>query len=168
MKTDVDKNRCFRNLLYRVPFGKLGLLLAFLIVASHLWGQGITVKGRVTDTDDAPVIGASVLVEGTESGMITDLDGNYVINNVPSDAVLVFSYVGMVTQKVAVSGRHVVNVNLYKEYTSLKSRELEELPRFVVMIWQPFMLLRSASLCLFRITLCMQRYDFVSYKTKVS
>ena len=33
-------------------------------------------------------------------------------------------------------------VNLYKEYTSLKSRELEELPRFVVMIWQPFMLLR--------------------------
>ena len=168
MKTDVDKNRCFRNLLYRVPFGKLGLLLAFLIVASHLWGQGITVKGRVTDADDAPVIGASVLVEGTESGMITDLDGNYVINNVPSDAVLVFSYVGMVTQKVAVSGRHVVIVNLYKEYTSLKSRELEELPRFVVMIWQPFMLLRSASLCLFRITLCMQRYDFVSYKTKVS
>lgn len=112
MKTDVDKNRCFRNLLYRVPFGKLGLLLAFLIVASHLWGQGITVKGRVTDTDDAPVIGASVLVEGTESGMITYLDGNYVTNNVPSDAVLVFSYVGMVTQKVAVSGRHVVNVKL--------------------------------------------------------
>lgn len=62
----------------------------------------------------------------------------------------------------------VIIVNLYKEYTSLKSRELEELPRFVVMIWQPFMLLRSASLCLFRITLCMQRYDFVSYKTKVS
>lgn len=62
----------------------------------------------------------------------------------------------------------IVFVNLYKEYTSLKSRELEELPRFVVMIWQPFMLLRSASLCLFRITLCMQRYDFVSYKTKVS
>ena len=61
-----------------------------------------------------------------------------------------------------------LSVNLYKEYTSLKSRELEELPRFVVMIWQPFMLLRSASLCLFRITLCMQRYDFVSYKTKVS
>lgn len=60
------------------------------------------------------------------------------------------------------------SVNLYKEYTSLKSRELEELPRFVVMIWQPFMLLRSASLCLFRITLCMQRYDFVSCKTKVS
>lgn len=60
------------------------------------------------------------------------------------------------------------SINLYKEYTSLKSRELEELPRFVVMIWQPFMLLRSASLCLFRITLCMQRYDFVSYKTKVS
>lgn len=65
-------------------------------------------------------------------------------------------------------GHQNFRVNLYKEYTSLKSRELEELPRFVVMIWQPFMLLRSASLCLFRITLCMQRYDFVSYKTKVS
>lgn len=59
-------------------------------------------------------------------------------------------------------------VNLYKEYTSLKSRELEELPHIGVMSWQPFMLLRSASLCLFRITLCIQRYDFVLYKTKVS
>lgn len=67
-----------------------------------------------------------------------------------------------------VNSKQAISVNLYKEYTSLKSRELEELPRFVVMIWQPFMLLRSASLCLFRITLCMQRYDFVSYKTKVS
>ena len=67
-----------------------------------------------------------------------------------------------------VNSKQAIYVNLYKEYTSLKSRELEELPRFVVMIWQPFMLLRSASLCLFRITLCMQRYDFVSYKTKVS
>lgn len=67
-----------------------------------------------------------------------------------------------------VNSKQAIGVNLYKEYTSLKSRELEELPRFVVMIWQPFMLLRSASLCLFRITLCMQRYDFVSYKTKVS
>lgn len=61
-----------------------------------------------------------------------------------------------------------ISVNLYKEYTSLKSRELEELPHIGVMSWQPFMLLRSASLCLFRITLCIQRYDFVLYKTKVS
>lgn len=63
---------------------------------------------------------------------------------------------------------HDFCVNLYKEYTSLKSRELEELPHIGVMSWQPFMLLRSASLCLFRITLCIQRYDFVLYKTKVS
>ena len=40
-------------------------------------------------------------------------------------------------------------VNLYKEYTYLKSRELEELPRFRVMSWQPFQLPWSASLCLF-------------------
>ena len=62
----------------------------------------------------------------------------------------------------------VFSVNLYKEYTSLKSRELEELPRFVVMIWQPFMLLRSASLCLFRITLCMQGMTLFHIKQKVS
>ena len=67
-----------------------------------------------------------------------------------------------------VGSKQTIVVNLYKEYTSLKSRELEELPHIGVMSWQPFMLLRSASLCLFRITLCMQRYDFVSYKTKVS
>lgn len=66
------------------------------------------------------------------------------------------------------SAMQKIYVNLYKEYTSLKSRELEELPHIGVMSWQPFMLLRSASLCLFRITLCIQRYDFVLYKTKVS
>lgn len=76
--------------------------------------------------------------------------------------------IGCMSCKLGLSQWQDFAVNLYKEYTSLKSRELEELPRFVVMIWQPFMLLRSASLCLFRITLCMQRYDFVSYKTKVS
>ena len=67
-----------------------------------------------------------------------------------------------------VGSKQTIVVNLYKEYTSLKSRELEELPHIGVMSWQPFMLLRSASLCLFRITLCIQRYDFVLYKTKVS
>ena len=44
-------------------------------------------------------------------------------------------------------------VNLYKEYSYLILNELEGLPYLGVMIWQPFMLLRSASLCLFRITL---------------
>ena len=43
----------------------------------------------------------------------------------------------------------IFSVNLYKEYTSLKLRELEELPRFGVMSWQPFQLPWSASLCLF-------------------
>lgn len=55
---------------------------------------------------------------------------------------------------------NIFSVNLYKEYTSLESRELEELPRFGVMTWQPFMLLRSASLCLFRVTLTDAKIDF--------
>lgn len=76
--------------------------------------------------------------------------------------------IGCMSCKLGLSQWQDFYVNLYKEYTSLKSRELEELPHVGVMSWQPFMLLRSASLCLFRITLCIQRYDFVLYKTKVS
>ena len=66
-------------------------------------------------------------------------------------AFKVFSDDGFIEGKpVKVIILKIVFVNLYKEYTYLKSRELEELPCFRVMSWQPFQLPWSASLCLFR------------------
>ena len=63
-----------------------------------------TVAGVVTSADDGePIIGASVLVEGTTMGAITDVDGKFAIYNVPTDAkALIVSYLGMITQRVGI------------------------------------------------------------------
>ena len=80
-------------------------------LALSLSAQNITVKGVVTDDTDMTVIGATVIVEGNpQQGTVTDIDGNYVLSNVPSDASLVFSYVGYKTQTIAVNGRTTINV----------------------------------------------------------
>lgn len=79
------------------------LLCTFLFV-----GIGIAVaqtkkaSGTITAEEDGlPVVGASVLVKGTEKGTITDFDGKFKLTNLPNDATtLVISYIGMVTQEV--------------------------------------------------------------------
>ena len=84
---------------------KLMLLLACLFVGIGLvTAQTQTVTGVVISEEDGqPVIGASVRVENTQLGAITDVDGKFQIANVPSSAkTLVISYIGMETQKVAV------------------------------------------------------------------
>lgn len=67
---------------------KVFLMLSFLFVWIGLaLAQGVTVKGIVTSADDGlPVVGASVLVKGTTTGTITDVDGRFTIPNVSSSA----------------------------------------------------------------------------------
>lgn len=55
---------------------------------------GRTVKGQVVDADGEPLIGVTVHVKGTDNGVATDLDGNYVLNNVDPNSTLVFTYIG--------------------------------------------------------------------------
>lgn len=62
------------------------------------------VKGTVKDSAGEPVIGAAVIVEGTTNGTTVDFDGSFVLNAVPSDAVLVVSSIGYKTAKVPVGG----------------------------------------------------------------
>ena len=74
--------------------------------------KNITVKGVVNDETGQPVIGAAVFQKGsTANGVVTGLDGDYVII-VPSDAVLLASYIGYKDEEVPVSGNSVVNFNL--------------------------------------------------------
>ena len=89
----------------------LGIMLLFVLFATQANAQNITVTGTVSD-NLGPVIGASIQVEGTSNGCITDIDGNYSLPNVPSNATLVFSYIGYQTQKVAVAGKTKINVKL--------------------------------------------------------
>lgn len=109
-------------------------LASLLIMTTSLFAQEKTVTGTVTDSADEPLIGASVLIQGTANGTITDLDGKYSLMASPED-VLVFSYVGMVKQEVKVGNQDVINVQLKEDsqvlaetvvigYGSAKKRDL--------------------------------------------
>ncbi len=73
--------------------------------------QKITVSGTVIDPEGEPLIGASVLVKGETLGTATNIDGEYTIS-VPSDGILVFSYVGYDTQEIPVNGQTTLNVSM--------------------------------------------------------
>jgi TonB-linked SusC/RagA family outer membrane protein len=73
------------------------------------------VKGKVINISGEPVPGVTVLVRGTTNGTITDVNGNFSFSNIPSDGILVFSFVGMKTQEIPVSGKTVMNVTLEEE-----------------------------------------------------
>ncbi len=81
-------------------------------------GKTITVKGKVVDKTGEAIIGANVRVQGTTTGAVTDLDGNFTLNASPN-ANLVVSYVGMKSQTIALAGRTQLNVTLEDESTNL-------------------------------------------------
>lgn len=93
-------------------------ILALLAGTLSVWGQE-SVTGRVTDAASGePLVGVSIAVQGTNQGIITDLDGNYSIA-VADDAVLVFGYLGYSTVSEAVSGRAVINVAMKQDINLL-------------------------------------------------
>ena len=100
------------------PVKKLILALLCLGTAWSLSAQ-TTIHGVVTDENGEPLIGAGVLVEGTTVGTITGLDGDYSLV-VPADAVnLVFSFIGLADQTVAIAGQTEINVVLAADQTFL-------------------------------------------------
>jgi TonB-linked SusC/RagA family outer membrane protein len=78
------------------------VLLCCAISASMAVGQTTRVTGTVISDDGEPIIGASVIVKGTSVGNITNLDGRFELNVPASASTLVISFVGMVTQEVAI------------------------------------------------------------------
>ncbi len=78
-----------------------------------------TISGAVTDVDGVPLPGVNIIIQGTNKGTQTDFDGNYSIENVASDAVLSFSYVGFATQNISVNGRSNINVVLLQDAAQL-------------------------------------------------
>ncbi|HEY5592081.1 MAG TPA: carboxypeptidase-like regulatory domain-containing protein, partial [Paludibacter sp.] len=80
-------------------------------------GQEITIKGKVVDPSKDPIIGASIFVEGTKIGTVTDIDGNFSIK-APLNATLTVSYIGYTRQKVKVSGQ-TMDITLLEDFTKL-------------------------------------------------
>ena len=82
--------------------------------------QGKKVTGVVVDASGEPVIGANVVVKGTTNGTITDFDGNYTIEGVSASDVLVFSYIGYLSQEITVGNQAAINVTLSEDSQALE------------------------------------------------
>ena len=78
------------------------------------------VSGKVTDSTGGGLPGVSVVVKGTTSGVITDMDGKYSLAKVPENATLQFSFVGMMGQEIVVGGKTTVNVTLVEEAVDIE------------------------------------------------
>ena len=98
-------------------------LLSFLLLlcTTAVFCQTITVTGTVTDaTSGETLVGVNVYVKGTTNGAITDIDGKYTVQQVPTAAVLVFSYIGYTPQDVNVNNRRTINVQLNEDIAALE------------------------------------------------
>ena len=100
-------------------FRPLGLLLLLCLIPLCSIAQNITVKGIVKDNLGESVIGANVTEKGTTNGTITDLDGNFSLT-VQKNATLVISYIGYVTQEIAIKGNTNLNIILKEDSKALE------------------------------------------------
>ncbi len=82
--------------------------------------QNKIVSGKVTSSDGAPLPGVTVVIKGTFNGTVTNADGNYTLANIPDDATLVFSFVGMQTLEILIAGKTMVDVKMIEDVIGLK------------------------------------------------
>ena len=94
----------------------MALLLSVMCFAAYAQK---TVTGTVKDATGEPMIGVSILVDGTTIGGITDFDGNFTIKDVPEKAVLKITYIGFKDQKISVAGKNSFNVTMEEDAASL-------------------------------------------------
>lgn len=108
--------------VYRISL--VALSKCFLIFSVFSLGLGVAlgqngiVSGMVTDANDQPIPGASIVIKGTSTGVATDFDGNYSISASSTD-ILVFSYIGFETKEEQVGNRQTINVVLQEDVSQL-------------------------------------------------
>ena len=112
----------------RKHFRTLKLLLILMLVclfqvsATDYWQniqQRITVSGIVTDARNQTLPGVTVMIQGATQGTVTNANGAYSLSNVPEDATLVFSYVGMIDRTIFVDGQTIINITLEEDLIRL-------------------------------------------------
>ncbi|MDP3435674.1 MAG: SusC/RagA family TonB-linked outer membrane protein [Bacteroidales bacterium] len=89
-------------------------VFALVLLTGTLFAQNIKVTGKVIDKTNLPLMGVSVMVEGTRTGAATELDGSFSIN-APGNAVLVFSAIGMKTERVPINNRTIINLTMEED-----------------------------------------------------
>lgn len=95
-------------------------LCAMLAASVSAFAQSQTIKGTVVDGNGEPIIGASIIIDGTTTGTITDMDGNYTLNVNPGDKLTV-SFIGYDKEAITIAeGQSVYNVTLHDEATEME------------------------------------------------
>ncbi len=98
---------------------KIGTLLMLLVSLFQVSAQDVTVTGTVLDAEEnSPLPGVTILVKGTSTGTITDIDGNYTIK-ASADDVLLFSFIGFQSQEINVGSQRVISISMETDMTSL-------------------------------------------------
>ena len=109
------KNEYFASLNASVKSISLCLILLCCFVATAFAqqaGSGFTVSGIIKDDKGEPLIGASVVVKSTTTGVVTDLDGKYQLNVPDAKGTLVFSFVGFTSQEIPINNQKEINITL--------------------------------------------------------
>ena len=96
------------------------LWLVLILTTLRGFGQGSVIRGQVTDESGSGLPGVSVVARGTTSGTVTDIQGDYTLSIPVQNPVLVFSYVGYLSQEVTVGNQSTVNVSLKPDEKALE------------------------------------------------
>jgi TonB-linked SusC/RagA family outer membrane protein len=95
-----------------LSFGLFGVILA--------QAQTVNVSGKITDDNGESLPGVNVVIQGTTTGTVSNVDGNYTLPNVSSDATLMFSFIGFRTSNVLVNGKTKISVVLEADYIGIE------------------------------------------------
>ncbi len=98
---------------------RLSMLIALLfLLCTSTWAQ-VNITGKVTDTENQPVIGAYVVVKGTSSGTVTGTDGQFTMSVPSSTSTIKISFIGFVSQEIVVGDKTVINVVMEPDATAV-------------------------------------------------
>lgn len=112
-KFNINQNSMKKNLLVKI-------FAVLMLVTSAAFAQERTVSGRVTSAEDGSALpGVNVIIKGTTNGTVTDAQGQYTLSAPANGAVLVFSFIGLVSQETALDSRSVIDVQMTTDITQL-------------------------------------------------
>lgn len=96
------------------------ICLVLTVTWSNVYAQERLVTGKVTSVNDgSPLPGVNIVVKGTTNGTVTDTDGKFSLSVPTAEGTLIFSFIGLVTQEVPVSGRSTIDVQMQEDVTQL-------------------------------------------------
>ncbi len=99
----------------------LSVFLLFLVFGTNVLGQAITISGKVSSAEDnQPLIGVSIVVKGTTTGAVTDVNGVYSIDVPSKESTLVFSYIGYLAEEIVVGEQTTINAVLIPQIENLE------------------------------------------------